>query len=105
MDFAVDILKTCEKIHKHYSLVNQLERSATSIGANLHEAQYAHSIADLIAKQEIALKETSETQYWLELFVRVGMIEREQAVPLYRKCGTIRRLLIASLATLKENTE
>ena len=57
MDFAVRILKLCDGIKGHYSLVNQLERSATSIGANIREANYAHSKADFISKLQIALKE------------------------------------------------
>ena len=57
MDFAIKIIKLCETIKGHYSLVNQLERSATSIGANIHEANYAHGKADFIAKLRIALKE------------------------------------------------
>ena len=70
MDFSVEIMKLCDEIKGHYSMVNQLERSATSIGANIHEANYAHSKADFIAKLQIALKECYETEYWLELFVK-----------------------------------
>ena len=57
MDFAVKMVQLCETIKGHYSLVNQLERSATSIGANIHEANYAHGKADFISKLQIALKE------------------------------------------------
>ena len=57
IDFAVSVLKLCEQIKGHYSLVNQLERSATSIGANIREANYAHSRADFVSKLQIALKE------------------------------------------------
>ena len=70
MDFAIKIIKLWETIKGHYSLVNQLERSATSIGANIREAQYAHGKADFIAKLQIALKEASETGYWLELLFK-----------------------------------
>ena len=56
MDFAVDILKLCDSIKGHYSIVNQLERSATSIGANIREAKYAQSKADFVNKLEISLK-------------------------------------------------
>ena len=55
-DFAVKVIKMCDSIKGHYSLVNQLERSSTSIGANIHEANYAHSKADFVAKFQIALK-------------------------------------------------
>ena len=103
MDFAVKIIKLCETIKGHYSLVNQLERSATSIGANIHEANYAHGKPDFIAKLQIALKECYETEYWLELFVKSEILGRETAVDLYSQCGTIRRILIASINTAKQN--
>ena len=103
IDFAVKIIKLCETIKGHYSLVNQLERSATSIGANIHEANYAHGKADFIAKLQIALKECYETEYWLELFVKSEIVKKEDAVDLYNQCGTIRRILIASINTAKEN--
>ena len=57
MDFSVKVIKMCDNIKGHHSLVNQLERSATSIGANIHEANYAHGKADFVAKLQIALKE------------------------------------------------
>ena len=63
MDFAVKIIKLCETIKGHYSLVNQLERSATSIGANIHEANYAHGKPDFIAKLQIAFT-LCEVQYF-----------------------------------------
>ena len=105
MDFAVKIIKLCETIKGHYSLVNQLERSATSIGANIHEANYAHGKPDFVAKLQIALKECYETEYWLELFVKSDILNREMAVDLYNQCGTIRRILIASINTAKENAK
>ena len=105
MDFAVKIIKLCENIKGHYSLTNQLERSATSIGANIHEANYAHSKADFIAKLQIALKECYETEYWLKLFIKSDIIDTEVAVNLYNQCGTIRRILVASINTAKENLQ
>lgn len=103
LDFSVKIIGFCENIKGHYSLVNQLERSATSIGANIHEANYAHSKADFISKLQISLKECYETEYWLKLFVKSGIADRETASNLYNQCGTIRRILIASINTAKEN--
>ncbi len=103
MDFAIRIIKLCETIKGHYSLVNQLERSATSIGANIHEANYAHGKPDFIAKLQIALKECYESEYWIELFVKSDLIDREIAKDLYNQCGSIRRILIASISTAKEN--
>ena len=102
-DFAVKVIRLCDGIKGHYSLVNQLERSSTSIGANIHEANYAHGKADFIAKLQIALKECYETECWLELFVKSELIDRDTAKELYCQCGTIRRILIASLNTAKES--
>ena len=103
VDFSVKVINLCDGIKGHYSLVNQLERSSTSVGANIHEANYAHGKADFVAKLQIALKECYETEYWLELFVKSNLIERETAKNLYNQCGTIRRMLIASINTAKEN--
>ena len=104
-DFAVQVIKLCESIKGHYSLVNQLERSATSIGANIRESNYAHSKADFIAKLQIALKECYETEYWLELFVKSEILSKETVTGLYNQCGTIRIILIVSISTAKENTK
>lgn len=105
MDFSVKVIKLCENIKGHYSLVNQLERCATSIGANIHEANYAHSKSDFIAKLQISLKECYETEYWLELFVKSDLIDRELVKDLYNQCGTIRKILITSINTAKKNNK
>ena len=105
VEFSVKVIKLCETVKGHHSLVNQLERSATSIGANLHEANYAQSKNDFISKLQIALKECYETEYWLELFVKSDILERETAKIVYNECGTIRKMLIASINTAKENTK
>ena len=102
-DFAVKVIKLCETIKGHYSRVNQLERSATSIGANIREANYAHGKPDFIAKLQIALKECYETEYWLELFVKSDILNRETVAELCDQCGTVRRILIASINTAKGN--
>ena len=102
-DFAVKVIKLCETIKGHYSLVNQLERSATSIGANIREANYAHGKPDFIAKLQIALKECYETEYLLELFVKSDILNRETVAELYNQCGTVRRILITSINTAKGN--
>ncbi len=104
-DFAVNCIKLCESVKGHRALVNQLERSATSIGANIHEANYAHGKADFIAKLQIALKECYETEYWLELFVKAELFDKSSIVALYNQCGSIRRMLIASINTAKENVK
>ena len=103
MGFAVKIIKLCETIKGHYSLVNQLERSATSIGANIHEANYAHGKPDFIAKLQIALKECYETEYWIEIAQKADIISDEIAKTVLHDCGSIRRMLISSINTAKEN--
>ena len=101
MDFAVKILRFCEETKGHYALTNQLERAATSIGANIHEANYAYSKLDFVAKLQISLKECYETEYWLELFERADLAKKERIKDLHNQCGTIRRILIASINTAK----
>ena len=102
-EFAIQILKLTDGIKGHYSLSNQLERSGTSIGANIHEANYAASKADFINKFQIALKECYETDYWLGLFKDTHMITEEEYNDMFAKCSKIRKLLIASITTAKEN--
>ena len=104
-EFAVKILNVTNGIKGHYSLANQLERSGTSIGANIREAKYAHSKADFVAKLQISLKECYETEYWLEVLYRVKSIDEITYKGLLNKCGTIRRKLIASITTVKNKHE
>ncbi len=101
MNFAVMALALTDEINGHYSLKNQFERSATSIGANIREANYAQSRADFLSKLQIALKECYETEYWLELFVKANVISNEKAKAVMHACGEIRRMLVASVKTLK----
>jgi len=100
-DFAIRILKLTSGIKGHHSLSNQLERSGTSIGANIREAKYAHSRADFIAKLQIALKECYETEYWIEIAQKSGIIFDDVAKSVLHDCGSIRRMLIASVNTAK----
>ena len=103
---AISIVKICRSIKetkKESVLTNQLLRAGTSIGANIHESKYAQSSADFVSKMQIALKECYEAEYWLELFVKSDILNRETAVDLYNQCGTIRRILISSINTAKEN--
>lgn len=103
MDFSVSIVNLCDSIKGKSAIVNQLLRSGTSIGANIHEANYASSRADFIAKMQIALKECYETEYWLELFVKTNILSEEKYKSLKNSCGKIRKLLIASINTAKAN--
>ncbi len=102
MDFAIKSLELTEKIEGHYSLKNQFERSSTSIGANIREANYAQSKADFISKLQIALKECYETEYWLELFLKSNIVREDDMKALLHDCGVIRRMLVSSVTTLKE---
>ena len=101
MNFAVNALHLSGSVEGHYSLKNQFERSATSIGANIREANYAQSKADFLSKLQIALKECYETEYWLELFVRANVVEEKKVKDMLHDCGEIRRILVASITTLK----
>lgn len=84
-------------------MIDQLARAGTSVGANIHEAQYAHSKPDFIAKLEIALNEANETSYWLRLLRDTGRISEAEYQSVEKLCGNIRRLLIASCSTAKAN--
>ena len=102
--FAIEVSDLCEQIKGCSVYVNQLLRASSSIGANLHEARYAQSDADFIHKLEIALKESSETEYWLELLYLKGKLPEESYKPLLRQCGSLRRRLIASVTTSKNRS-
>ena len=101
MLFAVEALNLANLVEGHYSLKNQFERSATSIGANVREANYAQSKADFLSKLQIALKECYETEYWLELFVKANLVDEIKAKKLLHDCGELRRMLVSSITTLK----
>lgn len=105
-EFAIEIIKICNTIkecRKGNILINQLLRSGTSIGANIHEGNYASSKADFINKFQIALKECYETDYWLDLLKETGYIFENEYSELSSKCSKIRRLLISSITTAKSN--
>ena len=101
--FALRIIKVCNEVKrekKESILTNQLVRSGTSIGANIREAFYAHGRAAVIAKLQIALKECSESEYWLELLIESGYYEDKT---LLDQCIEIKKLLISSINTAKRN--
>ena len=101
LDFAIDVSNICDNIKGCSIYTNQLMRSSSSIGANVHEAKYAQSREDFIHKLEIALKESSETDYWLDFMYRKNKIDEAQYKKLKNNCGTIRRKLISSITTAK----
>ena len=101
--FALEIIRICNEIKRNQKesvLTNQLVRSGTSIGANIREAFYAHSKADFIAKLQIALKECSESEYWLELLIESGYCQNKVIL---QNCVELKRILIASINTAKNN--
>lgn len=104
MEFSVDIINLVKYLKSnHESIISsQIGRSGTSIGANIYEAQYAQGKKDFISKLEIALKEASETGYWLELLHKTNYIDEQLYKSLSDKCTSLRVMLIASCRTAKE---
>lgn len=103
--FALDIIKVCNKVKnekKESVISNQLIRSGTSIGANIREAFYGHGKADFIAKLQIALKECSESEYWIELLIESGYYEDKTILD---KCVEIKKILVSSINTAKKNNK
>ena len=103
IEFAVKIVNMTDAIQGKGALKNQILKSGTSIGANIHEANYAHSRADFISKMQIALKECYETEYWLKLFSKTNMITESVYKKMRNDCGKIRKILISSINTAKAN--
>ena len=105
VELTIETTAACDSIKGRAVFVNQLLRACSSIGANSCEAKYAQSRADFIHKMEIALKECYETDYWLEILLKVGAMNVDTYQALSRKCGTIRCKLIASITTAKKKSE
>ncbi len=107
MQFSVDIINLVKhlKAQKESIISNQIGRSGTSIGANIYEANYAQGKKDFISKLEIALKEASETGYWLELLHNTNYLNDNDFKVLNDKCTTLRVMLVASCRTAKENNK
>lgn len=103
MAFSIEIINLAKllKDKKENIICNQIVRSGTSIGANIHEAQYAHSKSDFIAKLEIALKEANETKYWLTLLFETNYIDETDFKKLNKMCMKLKLILISSCKTAK----
>ena len=102
--FAKDIVFLCRKLKQNgveSALINQLLRCGTSVGANVHEAQYAQGTKDFISKFEIALKECNESEYWLELLYEVNSLCEQDFKYLGKNCIELRRMLVSTVTTLK----
>ena len=100
---CVKLYKILTEERKEFIISKQFLRSGTSIGANIKEAIYAQSRADFGSKLSIAKKEAGETEYWLELIFRKGKMTKAIYRDLRNQCGSIRRRLIASITTAKNN--
>ena len=104
-ELALEVIKVCKELRItkcESALINQFLRSGTSVGANVREAQYAHGTADFIAKLQIALKECSETEYWIELLVESGYYSDKSIL---NKCIEVKKILISSINTAKSKKE
>lgn len=99
----VKLNKYLTKEKKEHIISKQIIRSATSIGANANEAIYGISKADFIAKLQISLKETAETEYWLRLLVLSEYITEKEGESLLNDCLEIKKMLISTLNTSKRN--
>ena len=104
MEFAVRVVKLygylCEE-KREYVMSKQLLKSGTSIGANVKEAICAQSRKDFVSKMSIALKEASETEYWLELLSKTSHLTDEQYQSLQRDCGELAKMLTAIVRSTK----
>ena len=104
-EYAKSIVMLCRRLKENkveYALVDQLLRCGTSVGANIHEAQYAQGTKDFISKLEIALKECNESEYWIELLYEVNSISEETFNKFKNDCIELRRMLVSSVKKLKE---
>lgn len=101
IEFTVEITELCSKIKGRPEYAKQLIRSASSISANIAEAKYAESNADFVHKLEIAQKEANESETWLNVLYKSGIVDEITFKSLRNKCGKIRRMLIASVTTVK----
>lgn len=107
-EYAKNIVFLCRKLKNNgaeSALFNQLIRCGTSVGANIHEAQYAQGTRDFISKLEIALKECNESEYWLEILKETGSLSSDEFSHFNSQIITLRRMLVSSVTTLKEKSK
>ena len=104
-DFAVRIVnlyKYLTDIKKEYVLSKQLLRSGTSIGANVAEAEQAQSRPDFVSKMNIALKETSETKYWIKLLKTTDFLSEKEISSLLANCVELEKLSVSIIKSSKQ---
>ena len=99
---ATDIELLCKNIKAPSNTLFQIRKSLSSVYANIREANYGQSRAYMLSKFEIALKECSETEGWLQLLFNTNTIDEDTYKKMRNLCGRIRRILISSCKTLKE---
>ncbi|MBR3803038.1 MAG: four helix bundle protein [Clostridia bacterium] len=102
---ATEIELLCHEIKAPSNTLFQIRKSSSSVYANIREANYGQSKADMLSKFEISLKECSETEGWLQLLFNTKGIDEATFKKNRNLCGRIRRMLIASCKTLKENAK
>ncbi|MBI5730658.1 MAG: four helix bundle protein [Ignavibacteriales bacterium] len=106
-EFAVRIVKFYKYLLKKdkdlRALYEQLLRAGTSIGANVSEAQSAHSKKDFVNKLDISLKESRETDFWLKVLHAAEIINENEFKSIYKDCDELERLLVSSIKTAKSN--
>ncbi|KAJ52324.1 four helix bundle protein [Clostridium tetanomorphum] len=104
--FAIRIVNLYKHLCKEkskYIISKQVLRSGTSIGANIKEAVQASSKRDFLMKMNIALKEASETDYWLELLEETNYIDDKASQSIINECTELNNMLISIVKTTKEN--
>ena len=102
---ATEIELLCQNTKASSNTLFQIRKSSSSVYANIREANYGQSKADMLSKFEIALKECSETEGWLQLLYNTKGIDETTYKDHRNLCGRIRRVLIASCKTLKESAK
>ena len=100
---VVDVYRYLTGQQHEQIISKQVLKSATSIGANINEANYAQSKTDFISKLHIALKETAETEYWIRLLGISSYIDSTVQTRLMNQCLELKKMLIASINTAKSN--
>ena len=106
--YAKDIVLLCRTLKQNHieaDLVNQLLRCGTSVGANIHEAQYAQGTKDFISKLEIALKECNESEFWIELLYDTNSISESEFKSFSTCCIELRRMMVSSVRKLKDKVQ
>lgn len=104
LKFAANIIRLMDDIQNRANIKNQILRSSSSVGANIHEAKYGYSKDDFVYKLQLALKECNESLYWLKLLKESETISTQQAQDLLNQCTKLRYMLVKSINTARNNS-